>query len=275
MEIKELQWIKKETIGITNNLREWQESIAYFDLPFYIIGSYITKHAIVKALKFLQNNLNITERQVYKHYQNYLKDAFSSLNLPDISIEEYFVVLHAGDRTLIPSLPSDHMITPNSNTLKIDAGIKILYKGVFRAISDIARTLPLSEEAKNLYPILEKTMKEIIIPSISAGKKGCDIHKIAVDGLKARIKDTKLLPEGKKSLNEYNRDMGHVIGRQEPVTLPLSSSCTKTIIEGTVGSVEIQWPYINHAFGVEDSYLVGLEKGINLTSGNILEEVIT
>jgi len=272
LEIKELEWIKNETVGITNVLREWRESIAYLDLPFYIIGSYITRHSIEKVLIFLQSNLNITERQVYEHYKDYLKDTSNSLNLPDIAIEEYFVVLHAGDRTLIPSLPSDHVITPNSNTLKIDAGIKVLYKGVFRAISDLARTLPLSEEAKGFYQILKKTMKEVIIPSISAGKRGCDIHKVAIKGLKAGIKDSKFLPKGTKSLDEYNRDMGHVIGRQEPVTLSLSSGDTKTIMEGMIGSVELQWPYIQHAFGVEDSYLVSPDKGINFTSGNISEE---
>ena len=271
LELKELEWIKKDTIGITNVLREWRESIAYLDLPFYIIGSYITKRSIEKALKFLQNNPSITERQVYEHYTDYLKDTLNSLNLPDISIDEYFVVLHAGDRTLIPSVPSDHVITSNSNTLKLDAGIKVLDKGVLRAISDLARTLPLSEEAKRFYQILKKTMIKVIIPSISAGKRGCDIHKVAIDGLKAGIKGSKFIPKG-KSLDEYNRDMGHVFGRQEPVTISLIGGNTKTLNEGMVGSVELQWSYKQHAFGVEDSYLVGPDRGINFTSGNISEE---
>jgi len=69
LEVKELKWVKNDTIGITNVLREWIESIAYLDLPFYIIGAYITRHCIGKALRYLQNNLNITERQVYEHYK--------------------------------------------------------------------------------------------------------------------------------------------------------------------------------------------------------------
>ena len=271
LELKELEWVEKDTTGVTNVLREWRESIAYLDLPFYIIGAHITKLPLEKALKFLQNNLGITERQVYEHYKDSLKDTLNSLNLPDISVAEYFVVLHAGDRTLIPSLPSDHVITPKSNTVKLDTGLKILYKGVLRAVSDLARTLPLSEEAKRFYPILKETMLKVIIPSVSAGKKGGDIHQAAIDGLKARVKGGEPVPEG-ISLDEYNRDMGHVFGRQEPVTVAFIGGNTETIKAGMVGSVELQWPYKQYAFGIEDSYLAGPDKGINFTSGNTSEE---
>ncbi len=271
LNVKESKWIKGDIVGITSSLREWRESIAYLDLPFYIIASYITKQAIEKALRFLQNNIGVTERQIHQYYWDYAGDALSSLGLPDLSIEEYFIVLHAGDRALTPSLPTDHAVTMDSNTLKIDAGIKIIYRGVLRAVSDLARTLPLSEEAREFYEVLRAVMVKDVIPNITVGRKGFDIHKIAIDGFKGYLNETKInrfMPR-EKNLEEYNRNMGHILGRQEPATLLFEKGNTQTLKQNMVGCVELQWSYNQHSFGIEDSYIVGSDKGINITSGNI------
>jgi len=190
------------------------------------------------------------------------------LYLPHLSVKEWFTIIHAGDRTLIPSKPTDHVITTRSNSVKIDSGVILLYRGVLRAVSDLARTLPLSKGAKGFYEMLRKIIRETVIPSISPEKRGCDVWRVAIDGLKenlGEIRASGLMPEG-RSLDECDRPAGHTLPKETDIAILLARSDTKFLKEGMVGSAELHWSYNRHAIGFEDSWVVGPNKGINFTS---------
>jgi len=268
LRVRDYGQIKNETIGISLALREWREAVLYLGLPFLIIAAYVTRHSQERALEYLQDNLGITEMQLYNYYKNCLEDVANSLNLPDISVKEFFTLIHSGDRSVIPARPADHVITAKSNSVKIDSGVILLYRGVLRGLSDLARTLPLSSEAKGFYEMLKKIIREVVIPGISPGKRACDVWRTAIDGLKenlGEIRASGLMPEG-RSLDEHDSVAGHTLPMETEVAILLRRSHTKFLKEGMVGCAEFHWPYNRHAIGFEDSWIIGPNKGINFTS---------
>lgn len=268
LKVRDYQLIRNKCVGLSNALREWREASTYMDLPFYILGASITVQCQEKALAYLKNNLGITESQFHRYYVNCLDEMANSLNLPLLSMKEWFTLVHSGDRTLLPSPPVDHHITTKSNSVKIDSGVIVLYDGVLRAISDLARSLAISKEAKAIYEICRKTVKEFIIPSTFTGKEARNVYVETMRQLKEifdEIKVTGLMPEG-KSLDLFERDFGHTMNRETAVTIFLQNDNTKPINEGMVGCSEMHWPYKNHAPGFEDSWVVGPKRAINFTS---------
>jgi len=257
----------------TDLFRTWREQSAHSDLPYYVIAGHATRYAMENALAYTEEAMSakrkITERDVEEKYLALFNDFKVKYNCPFIDFKKYFVVLHAGTRTPYASLSSDFPLNTDMNSLKLDSGILVFHNGIFRACSDMARSIVLTEEGKKVYELTEKCMVEHAIPAAKQGNTGSDVYWAGVSPLvkmEEKIKEWGMLPPGASIKDSYNRDIGHIMGKQEPVTLGLvKAETSRRLQSGMVGAVEYQWPYKKHALGIEDLYLVTDKKGINIS----------
>ena len=257
----------------TDLFRTWREQSAHSDLPYYVIASQATRYALENAVTFVAEALeakrHITEKDTEAKFLALFDEFKLKYNCSYLDIKKYFVVLHAGTRTPYASLSSDFLLNTEMNSLKIDAGILIFHNGILRACSDMARSLVLTKEGKDVYDLTEKLMVECAIPAAIHGHTGSDVYWAGVLPLvkmENTLKEWGMLPPGASIRDSYNRDIGHIMAKQEPVTLGLVKAETNLKLQsGMIGAVEYQWPYKNHALGIEDHYLVTEKKGINIS----------
>jgi len=255
----------------TELFRAWREQSAHSDLPYYVIAAQATRYALENALAFVKKAIEakrkMSENDAEEKFLELLNEFKLKYNL-SLDLRKYFVVLHAGTRTPYPSLSSGFPLSTEMNSLKIDAGILIFQNGILHGCSDMARTLVLTKEGKEVYDLMERSMIENAIPAAKQGNTGSDVYWAGVSPLvkmEGKIKEWGMLPPDAAIRDVYNRDIGHIMAKQEPVTLALvKEERSQRLQSGMIGSVEYQWPYKKHALGVEDMFLVTQEKGVNI-----------
>ena len=263
----------KKVVGMSMDLRRWREVRASEELSFYVVAAQATISGIDAALEFAQEQFNagnvLTESDVqsrlYSHYAQYSLDH----NL-QVRIVPYFIVLHAGYRTRRPNLPSfEPLNKEHTKTMKLDCGVLIIdQKGLVRACSDLCRTLARNPEAKQMYQYLNQTMITNAIPAALPGKTGKEVYHAGVfamlDSDDHKWVDMGLLPQ-RGLEGKFERDIGHVLGKQEPVSLGFKKGDNGVLRNGMVCCVEYQWPYDRYAIGVEDMFVVTSKGPVNLT----------
>lgn len=263
---------RENTVKMSGNLRTWREARAIKDLPFYIIATQITRYGMEQALDRARAEIldgpGITETDV----QQYLYKAYSHFRIKNglqVEIVPYFLVLHAGHRTRKPNLPSFISLGKETRSLKIDTGVLATdARGLVRAASDLCRTLALSSAARELYEAMTETMLTKAIPAILPGRTGEMVYWDGVKDLLDREKDwvgMGLLPEGYGLAGNYNRNIGHSMGKQEPSTLGFEKGDEHLVQEGMVCCLEYQWPYYPYAIGIEDMVVITARGPVNIT----------
>jgi len=253
-------------------LRKWREDRAGEELPFYLIAAQVTRFGIETALAAARASLERGEAIYETDVENHLYAAYQDFKLfhqLSTAIQPYFVVLHTGERTRRPNLPQFAQVNRNTKTLKVDAGVLVIdRRGLIRAVSDLCRTLPLDSAAQELYAELDRLMVDVAIPSALPGRPGEQVYLAGVRDLIGREEQfVKLgvLPPGHRLGDRYDRNIGHVLGKQEPATLVFEKGNRFALQAGMIACVEYQWPYYPYAVGVEDMFLVSAQGTLNLT----------
>lgn len=270
--INDLPINESQLYSATGLFRQWRELQGAQDLYYYIVATHSTKYAITKALEYAQSKLNggigdiISEKDVERKYMDSLKEFNEQHELP-LRIEPYFTVVHSGSRSLFPSLAQDYKLKA-TKSLKIDAGVSVFDSyDILRACSDLARTLVFTEEGQELYGILKK-VSEVALDNIKPGQMGEDIYWSGINELskkEASIKKLGLIPNNFSLKKNFNRNLGHILGKQEAVTLTFDKSNKTVLSVDMIGCVEYQWPYKEYAIGYEDMFLVTGDGALNIT----------
>jgi Xaa-Pro aminopeptidase len=177
--------------------------------------------------------------------------------------------VHAGNRSGIPARATDFSLTPLTS-LKIDAGVEIYDSaGNLRAVSDITRSVvgtPAAEEAQQL---LEAAMLHGTIAECVPGATGDDVFRATTAYLephRGELTAAGFCPDGIDGFEQcIRRDVGHLLGKQEPSTTVLTRGNAWPIEPGMVAAAELQWPVHPYCFGVEDVFMTTESEPINLT----------
>jgi len=254
-------------------IRQWRDEHARRDLPYYIIATRVTRHAIEAALAFAGNAIRsrsaITEMDAYGVYLRSMRD-FATRALPGARVARTLTNFHSGARTIFPSNAAAFPVDASSNTLKIDAGCLLFdADGILLGCSDIARTLALSEAGTELYDVFQRAVRHTLIPGLVAGRTGDAIHG---DGTRAvwsqrdRLVHNPLFVELRDPPRDYDRDVGHLLGKNNLAHLRLVHADEQRLKEGEIACCEYQWPLQGHAIAYEDTCLVTPDGGLNITS---------
>ncbi|MFQ6078589.1 MAG: M24 family metallopeptidase [Thermodesulfobacteriota bacterium] len=258
----------------TSVFRSWREGRSLEDLPYYLLGAQATREAVEGALEFAEMKIlaqeNLSEIDIFHHYLRSLEEFPKKLGA-NVYFEKYFANLHATSRTLYPSVPGDFPVNSRTHCIRFDTGILAFdERGFLKAATDIGRGMVLKEPGKKLYEILQKTIDDRIIPSLRPGRKGKDIYRQIIEELlehETKIKQMQLMHDHTSLEQVYKRNVGHLLGRQEPTSLNLTETQDQELQEGMVGAIEFPWLFGDYAIGYEDMFLVAQEGGINISSG--------
>ncbi len=257
---------------ITDTLTLWRNRYSYQALPYCIINSHANAWAMEKALdaasKALAAGTGMTERDVERVFVSSLGAFAKEFACAHLAIEKYFVVLHAGTRCPFPALSSDYALHPAMKTLKLDAGVAVYRNGMRMSASDLCRTLTLTEEGAWLYALLGKTMREDVIKNIKAGMSGEEVFHLGIRPLEKAedaIKRKGLLDASFFLARDYNRNIGHTIDKEESAAIVAQKGDSRRFESLMVGCIEFQWPYKDHAPGIEDMFFITPEGTVNIT----------
>ena len=257
----------------TDAFRAWQERTAHLDLPYYVIAAQVTRYAIENTLAFVEEGIKANKKlteldaedKFYELVDKLLKRCNPSLSWCNPSLGcKKAAIMHAGTHTLPPSQATNYPLSAEMNSFKIDVGIQIFHNSILRACSDLARTLVFTEEGRRFYNLLERNLLEHVIPAVKHGNTGADVYWAGISQLakmEKQIKEWGMLPPGASLSDAYNRNIGHLLAKQNAVTLSFTKEETQRLESGMIGSAEYVWPYRKHALLIEDMYLVTDEKG--------------
>jgi len=270
---KELEKITKNIKDCMTPLRKNREIRGVEDLSYYIIASRATVYAIEGALEWAKNKIcnkeNVTETNVEKQYHYLLEKFKEKYNIP-FNIVTMLTICCAGNRGPIPSLPTKYFLNPKINSLKLDAGVSVSDSlGIHHAASDITRTLLFHEKIEHGYRKLEEFMSKKVIPNVKPEMKGRDIYHLAVSPIEDRkdfFKELGMLSFEVKNFEDiFNRNVGHLMGLQEPVTLFFLKNSSEKVKKGMIAAIEYQWHTKNFGIGIEDNFVVGTTEGLNIS----------
>jgi Xaa-Pro aminopeptidase len=256
----------------TSLLRRWRELRGWEDLAAYVIGARVTLEAIDGAIAFVEAELGagrpVTELNAYERYRSRVGAFIRKHQLP-IRVRTYFTHTHAGDRSHFPASATAHFVTSDSS-LKIDGGLEIYdSKGMFLGVSDITRSAVASQRAKAFYTLLDRALLEGAIAACRSGVKGSEIFAAGLRFLepyRGDVIDAGFMPGSDLPMEDlFTRNIGHLIGKQEPATVEFKSSDHGTVEPGMIAAAEFQWPYSKYCIGVEDVVLITDDGPINLT----------
>jgi Xaa-Pro aminopeptidase len=252
----------------SNLLRDWRERRVGRDVAYHIVAATVSRRAIestlARAKAEIEKGSGITERELEAYYHQVVKDLTAEYQLP-VTFKPYFTNLHSGSRSIYPSFSANYPLHEGINSLKIDAGLFILDEGLAHGCSDLARTLNTSPKGAALYEIMEEIVVDRVIPYCVSGRKASDVYWYGMECLAERTGDIKglgMLPESFDFKGDYDRDIGHLLERQESFTFGLRRENDRPLEKGMVGCVEIQWPYRSHGIAIEDSFIVTDRGGV-------------
>jgi Xaa-Pro aminopeptidase len=256
----------------TELLRRWRELRSWEDVPATVIVSRVTLEAINDALAHVEHELaagrRVSELDAYERYRSRVESFIRDRGLP-ITVRTYFTHCHAGDRSHFPASATDHEVTERSS-LKIDGGLEVYdSRGMFLGVSDITRSAVGSSRARAFYELLDRALVEGAIASCRPGVKGADVFGAGLSYLEPHRDDIisgGFMPPSDAPLTDlFDRNIGHLIGKQEPATVEFHSSDSGSLEAGMVAAAEIQWPYAGYIIGTEDVFLVTDDGPLNLT----------
>jgi Xaa-Pro aminopeptidase len=265
---------RREHIAADNLLRQWRDLGTLPDLASYIITTRASELALRRALEFARDRVpadRVTEMDAYRVYLDTLR-GFVAEFAPGLRVGRTLTNFHSGSRTIFPSNAAAYPLSKNVNTLKIDAGCLLLGPdGMLLGCSDIARTLCFNEEAEELYRVFSESIRGTVIPGCKVGAAGREVHELAVKALQSSDlspSSNRLYP-GLASVQAYDRDTGHLLGRNNLAHLKFTSNEGGVLREGMIACAEYQWPIAGHAIAYEDTCLVTPSGGLNLTVDEI------
>jgi hypothetical protein len=263
---------ERDTYPADTILRRWRDEIAIQDLPYYIISTRTSLFAMEKALTFaaakVKGKEQVTELDAYGVYFKGLNEFILSTGFP-IRARPLMTNMHSGSRTLYPSNPVCYSLTPSANTLKIDAGCFLENKeGYVMGCSDIARTLAFNDDGKELYRMLREAVRYSLVPCAKTADTGEKVYQTALSFLSDRCKrlSSHRLDPALPSLEEhYDRDVGHLLGKNNLSSLRFIKGDHGKLTEGMIACCEVVWPIKGHCLAYEDTCLVTAKGGLNLT----------
>ncbi|MEX1275751.1 MAG: M24 family metallopeptidase [Bacteroidota bacterium] len=250
-------------------LRRWRELRAWEDLGFYLAGAQITRLGIEAALRHVEHGgPDVCEWDAYEIYKSVVAHELRAESLP-LRVRTYFNHTHAGNRSHIPARATKHSLRPLTS-LKIDAGLELYdEQGYLRAVSDITRSAVGTSEAETFYKLLDRALTVGVIDGCKPGLTGHDMFMAGMDFLEqdhALIRDLGFCPGNEATLAEmFGRDIGHLLGKQEPATVAFEKNNQQVIESGMIAAAELQWPYHDYCIGVEDIFLIADTHTVNLT----------
>lgn len=259
-----------ELVKASKKLSAWREFRDHEDLPFVIILAQTTRNSIETSMAWakeqvLSGNV-ITERDIFDYAIAKIADYRQEFEIP-YSIEPYFSNLHASNRTNYPGKPVQFPITEETTTVKFDSGFKLKVNGVILATTDMARSIAFNDAGNEAYDFFLEVVRDTIT-WIRPGVQCDEIHEYLVTKVQDnfdRLIEIGVAPDleniGKNFIEEYRkRNVGHYMGKQESFATEFRPGHTYKVHEGSVGAVEIQWPYDIYGITAEDHLYVGKTK---------------
>ena len=263
----------RDTQPVDQLLRRWRDRNTLPDLPFYVIATRASAYAIEGALEFAKHAIDgqehVTEMDAFAVYIDRLRHFISDV-MPGLRVARTLTNFHVTARTIFPANPAPFPLDNHANALKVDAGCWLYDEdGNLLGCSDIARTLPLSDAGAELYEAFKDGVRSVLIPSAAAGKRGQDMHDIGVGaiwGNPQKLSSNSLFVDFEDPNNSYDRDVGHLLGKNNLAHLRFAHGDKEILQEGMIACCEYQWPLNGHAIAYEDTCLVTAAGGLNLTS---------
>jgi Xaa-Pro aminopeptidase len=189
--------------------------------------------------------------------------------VPELRAVRTLTNFHSGSRTIFPSNPAAYPLTRSINTLKIDAGCLLFdQSGYMLGCSDVARTLCLTDEAKELYTKLQHIVRDDLVNACSSGRRGGEIHTKAVNALwqSQDQQQSALFVQPSSPSTYYSRDVGHLLGKNNLSHLTFTGTAAGTLRSGMIACCELQWPIGQAAVAYEDTCIVSSNAGLNITA---------
>jgi Xaa-Pro aminopeptidase len=253
-------------------LREWRDRNTLCDLGFYIIAGRASATAIEKSLTFAKHNVDagheISELDAFAVYEKTLTE-YVAEHAPFLNVARTLTNYHSGSRTIFPANPAKVPLNRSSNMLKVDAGCLLFdTNGRLLSCSDVARTACFDSDGGALYETFRESVVNDLIPSCQAQRPGREIHRRASNALDSMLESLSLNPltESVARPIAYDRDVGHLLGRNNLAHLRFTKEEEGTLREGMIACCEYQWPIAEHAIAYEDTGLVTPMGGLNFTS---------
>ena len=255
-------------------LRRWREARSGFDLPYYMLAMDATRNGVEGSLAMARAELaagrKATEKELETSHFKLVTETLAKHGLGH-SFVPYWTSIHSGTRSLTPAPATEQALGPAIKCLRWDCGIRLYdADGLLRGVSDIARNIVWDPAAAALREKLDRIMLEQIIPACRTGATGRDIYMVAVNAVAPLLPEFRaagLLPpyEGSFAAN-FTRDVGHVFGKEEPVTFAFAyDHAEQKLATGTMAAVEWQWFVAGTPLACEDVLVVTPEGGVNLT----------
>ncbi len=251
--------------------RRWREMLSWADLAFYVIGAQVTVRAIEAALDVVRGAVArdepVTELDAYERYRAVVAEEIRSRKLP-VRVRTYFTHTHGGNRSLIPARATGHSLLPLTS-LKIDAGLEIYDDaGSLRAASDVTRSALGSPAALEAYELLDRVLVDVM-DGCRPGRTGAEVFCAGAEALEPYHADLVaggFCPDDGVPFSEaIGRDIGHLLGKQEPATVVFQRGNEERLEPGMVAAAELQWPFRDHCIGVEDVFMTTDAEPLNLT----------
>lgn len=251
-------------------LRRWRERRCWEDLPYYVMAAQVTRAAIEEAVSLVEEGMAggefAAESDAYERYRAVVAEQVRTL---PIRVRTYFTHTHAGDRTHIPASATGHRIGRDTS-LKIDAGLEVYDpRGYLRAVSDVTRSAVGTDDARRFRALLDDALTAGAIASCRPGTTGEEVFRAGLDHLEPSrpwLTDAGFCPASDAPLTEmFGRDIGHLLGKQEPATTVFQPGYGTTLEAGMIAAAEIQWPYRRYCVGVEDNFLITEDEPVNFT----------
>jgi Xaa-Pro aminopeptidase len=263
----------RETVAADILLRRWRDHNTLPDLAFYIIATRASARAMESALEFAGDAIDagrpVTEMDAYKVYFDTLHASVMDV-APELRVGKTLTNFHSGARTIFPANAAAAPLSAEANMLKLDTGCLLFDpQGVLLGCSDIARTLALSAAGRELYALFQRGVRDTLIPACKVGARGDAIHGAGVEaiwGSASKPVDNPLFVDLPDPVAGYDRDVGHLLGKNNLAHLTFTSRTRDSLSEGMIACCEYQWPIAGHAIAYEDTCLVTPSGGLNLTS---------
>ncbi|MEV5646743.1 M24 family metallopeptidase [Nocardia sp. NPDC052254] len=264
---RELEATGAELIEVTADLGSWRDVRDCEDLPFQVIAARTSVFAIEEALAWAERGIaegrEFTELDIYAVYLDKISEFVAVQDIP-FAVEPYFTNLHSSNRMLFPGPPVDFPIDAGTTCIQLDAGVRVAVDGVVLATSDMARSLPRTEGAKQAYAFFFDVVREAIIGQLRPGVVCEDVHEGTMRYLAPhldRMRELGMLGTEVDFETEYRkRNVGHLMGKQESFANELRPGYKHVIDIGSYGAAEIPWRYDNVAIGTEDLWYVGRDR---------------
>ncbi|WP_336646847.1 M24 family metallopeptidase [Microbacterium sp. USHLN186] len=253
-------------------LGNWRDTRDREDLAAQLIAARATTEAIEEALEVARQRIecgeSFTENDIYLEFLNQLSIFQKKHELP-VELKPYFANLTASERMLFPGPPTDFEIGPDTRCVQLDAGIRVTKDGVVLASSDMARTLPLTADARRAYAVLSNVMRSTTIPALRPGAVCEDVHRLTMaelERVREELEACGVMEASVDFVAEYNnRNVGHLMGKQESFANELRPGHTQTLSAGAIGAAEIPWRFDKYSLATEDMWLIGEQETFNLT----------